>query len=646
MSVIYSAGVATAYGAAVRGGYTGTYAEFCTALGDLANVLEDFESFSVAVSTLPAGSTATASYSNGVLSLGIPKGDKGDKGDTGDQGPIGVTPDFTIGTVQTLAAGSDATASITGTDEDPVLNLGIPKGDPGEVPAAALASDFSASVSYKKGDYVWRSGTLYEFTADHAVGAWTGTDATAAKVADDVADLKSATAQIANTLITETASGSVVTFDDGADGVDSKGYVLSIEPHQEGSGDPSPTNVRPITGWTAATVQRWGKNLVKENITLPQTSNGVTFDSPSPGVISVDGTADATIGANVLQAEIVKGAKYTISVSPASVLNDNFYINIQAFKGTTFISNPATLKNSALSYTFTADGTINRIAFRPTVTSGTQVSNAKINVQAEVGNSATAWEAPVTPLVREIEFPVGAGTVYGGTLVKNADGTGTLTASWAILTANGTETYWRRGTTQNSYYYDLHLRKHALNTIFACSHAKMISNTTEYRNTEWSAFTGEANNGIPAYIHPSDDIQTVDAFKAFLAEQSANGTPVQWAYELATPTTYTIPAEDMAKIPTLLGDNTVWMSADGSISLDYRADTKMYIDKLIGGIRGNIAYIEDSLTASRTYTAGQYVMVSGTLYKVQSNIASGATFTPGTNIIATTVGTELTAVNA
>lgn len=192
MSVTYSAGVATAYGAAVRGGYTGTYAEFCTALGDLANVLEDFESFSVAVSTLPAGSTATASYSNGVLSLGIPKGDKGDKGDTGDQGPIGVTPDLTIGTVQTLAAGSSATASITGTDEDPVLNLGIPKGDPGEVPAAALASDFSASTAYSAGDYVWQNGTLYEFTADHAAGAWTGTDATAAKVADDVSDLKSA----------------------------------------------------------------------------------------------------------------------------------------------------------------------------------------------------------------------------------------------------------------------------------------------------------------------------------------------------------------------------------------------------------------------------------------------------------------------
>ena len=44
----------------------------------------------------------------------------------------GITPDFSIGTVQTLDAGSNATASISGTKENPVLNLGIPQGLPGE----------------------------------------------------------------------------------------------------------------------------------------------------------------------------------------------------------------------------------------------------------------------------------------------------------------------------------------------------------------------------------------------------------------------------------------------------------------------------------------------------------------------------------
>lgn len=57
---------------------------------------------------------------------------KGDKGDKGDTGANGITPNLTIGTVETLPSGSDATASITGSEENPVLNLGIPKGADGQ----------------------------------------------------------------------------------------------------------------------------------------------------------------------------------------------------------------------------------------------------------------------------------------------------------------------------------------------------------------------------------------------------------------------------------------------------------------------------------------------------------------------------------
>ena len=62
-------------------------------------------------------------------------GDKGDPGAKGDPGPTGATPNIQIGTVQTLEPGQQATASMTGTAENPLLNLGIPKGekgDPGE----------------------------------------------------------------------------------------------------------------------------------------------------------------------------------------------------------------------------------------------------------------------------------------------------------------------------------------------------------------------------------------------------------------------------------------------------------------------------------------------------------------------------------
>lgn len=54
---------------------------------------------------------------------------------TGSKGDPGKTPNIQIGTVQTLEPGQQATASMSGTPENPVLNLGIPKGekgDPGE----------------------------------------------------------------------------------------------------------------------------------------------------------------------------------------------------------------------------------------------------------------------------------------------------------------------------------------------------------------------------------------------------------------------------------------------------------------------------------------------------------------------------------
>lgn len=50
----------------------------------------------------------------------------------GDNGDTGATPNLQIGTVTTLESGSNATASITGTTENPLLNLGIPKGAKGD----------------------------------------------------------------------------------------------------------------------------------------------------------------------------------------------------------------------------------------------------------------------------------------------------------------------------------------------------------------------------------------------------------------------------------------------------------------------------------------------------------------------------------
>ena len=89
------------------------------------------------------------------------KGDKGEKGDTGAKGADGKTPTISIGTVDTGAAGTNASATITGTTPNLTLNLTIPKGDKGNngvngqtpkisigtVTTGAAGSSASASIS-------------------------------------------------------------------------------------------------------------------------------------------------------------------------------------------------------------------------------------------------------------------------------------------------------------------------------------------------------------------------------------------------------------------------------------------------------------------------------------------------------------------
>lgn len=110
---------------------------------------------SVTVTTLPAGSSATATYdkATGTLALGIPQGSKGDTGATGatgatgpqgkqglqgetgatgatgPQGPAGPANVLTIGSV---TSGKVASATITGEAPNQVLNLVLEKGDKGD----------------------------------------------------------------------------------------------------------------------------------------------------------------------------------------------------------------------------------------------------------------------------------------------------------------------------------------------------------------------------------------------------------------------------------------------------------------------------------------------------------------------------------
>lgn len=95
-------------------------------------------------------------------------------------GPAGATNRLSIGTVTVLAPSATATATITGTPPNQVLNLSIPKGEdgpdgpPGPAGPIAAAADFDTSVAVQVGDVLAWNGTKWSPRAFPTIrGPWT-----------------------------------------------------------------------------------------------------------------------------------------------------------------------------------------------------------------------------------------------------------------------------------------------------------------------------------------------------------------------------------------------------------------------------------------------------------------------------------------
>lgn len=74
------------------------------------------------------------------------------KGDKGDTGADGTTPTLTVGSVTTLAAGSNATVTISENSNVYALNFGIPKGEKGDVGTGSTDNTFQNKIANFLGD--------------------------------------------------------------------------------------------------------------------------------------------------------------------------------------------------------------------------------------------------------------------------------------------------------------------------------------------------------------------------------------------------------------------------------------------------------------------------------------------------------------
>lgn len=187
--------------------------------------------------------------------------------------------------------------------------------------------------------------------------------------------------------------------------------TTTIVPQQSGSGDPSPTNIRPITGFDSVTLWRTGKNLLPPYSTSggTSTSNGITFTYNSNGSITASGTATANA--------------FTVSPSgfrlPPGTYKKNAYdstkkIGLIVQKKVTSSNWVTVGVTTSDTFTLTEEDAQYELAVRMRVESGATLNSYSYTPIIRLPDTTDASEL-YNGNTYSVSFG-SAGTVYGGTL--------------------------------------------------------------------------------------------------------------------------------------------------------------------------------------------------------------------------------------
>lgn len=344
-------------------------------------------------------------------------------------------------------------------------------------------------------------------------------------------------------------SGSTVTISDGIDG-HALDITASWTPTQAGSGDPSPENIRAISGRNGIAIQQSGQNLL--NLALfpdRQVSYGITW-TRRDGVVFANGTTTTTAYYNSRSFVLAPGT-YTICAMNSyrmSVLRKSDDQAIAASMIGKYVS--FTLEEvTNVSVFLACNGTHDNTSGIPCIVLGTKPIDG----------------IPFSGTTRNLTLPE---TVYGGTVDAT---TGEGMKTWNSITLDGTES-WRIGgiaSDKSDWFYQSSRIADAINTAPSqssqlCSHYPYSpianNNTLTGCAVVWGQICVRWGGTIP---------DNTDAWKSYLAAQKAAGTPVTIAYKLASPTTFT--AAGAKTITAKSGVNTVFSDA-GSVKVKYSDD--------------------------------------------------------------------------
>ena len=322
------------------------------------------------------------------------------------------------------------------------------------------------------------------------------------------------------------------------------GVTASWEPTQEGAGDPSPDNIRPIHGRDSVVVRRLGHNLVD----LPDTT--------------------ATSYNELLKLTPEQLSK--INALPRGVPLW-FYADIQGYTNGELV---CIGKGGTLGYIRkNGSGKLNAGEITQVrIVGGSSAAGERHYKNLMVGLHSGLTYQPYTAQINTVDL---IKPIYGGE-VNAVTGDGSKTWRHYTLTA---DMPWEFSSKNNIIYANIAEKDWAVHKTGKCSHLKYLYDF--------------ATGGIFVAYHQitigrSESTKwTVESWKSYLTEQINNGTPVQVAILLTDSEYEPFTATGSNPIPALSGANTILTDAD-TVTITGRADPTAYYGKKIAEISAAI----------------------------------------------------------
>lgn len=494
----------------------------------------------------------------------------------------------------------EAIDELEGNIEDAVAGL--------EDAVESLAPAYDSTSTYNEGDIVSYENKLYECNTDNTTGTWdaqywdeyvvsehmgeggstvTITPETIAEPKQKIADFEidgangSLYAPIVE--IEGHASGAIATFTDGGDNKPLKSLKVAINPVQSGSGDPSPSNVRPISGWSAVNVTRTGKNLFEHNsiavYTYDFVSNNTFEDMLNPFFMKGGQTYVLTIDSGN------KLYRMRAFDKNHDIITDMNKINAVSHGTSTGL----TYYPSSKFYGYDGAGADNITVFRPTEDmwfDSTVQTTSPTEIMLEVGDTSTEYK-PYNGQNYTIPFLDSQGNpieVYGGS-VDVVNGTSGNSANKYMLSNYSNIEFHNNQTGINAYevYIDTTNKIAGVNNLIS----NIMPVKTTFSDVAEYSIRGFNNDGSIALKFPKSIISSLVQAKQWCID---NG--LQILYE-GTPTTfYTQPTS----IKSLLGQNNIWADTGEILECVYQRDLNLVINQF----DARITALEQALSRTRS----------------------------------------------